>query len=371
MNSVPIFIAWSGPKSKAIGELVSKFLPNVVKGIKPFVSFLDIEAGTNWQDKLHDTLSMSRLGLLFITSENIGNPWIHFEAGVLSGKGRRVIPYFADIELGQGPRGPLERLQAKRLDRDSAWELTQIVANIAANPNRNAADDLRAVEEQEYRRTDDKVRKKFEHHWPILESKLAAYTATTKPPSIAKIQTLKNRNAMYAAAKGLIDSSKSFVFDTTWGRPTDQSGKSTSKRTTKAQKPNPARDAYLAAKDTSIRSTCDGSYHELILDCPGHRKRIASGAKIASESASYHMTVVDGELAAFPLPDFMVVDDEKILLAGYHEDGSPLTNQFLLVESPEFARFLMAWFNECIRDAKKESRRERPQRSPRETNRKR
>src|SRR5262249_31004438 len=145
MKTVPIFLAWSGPKSKAVGDLLRQFLADVVPGVEPFISFLDIEAGSNWQDRLHDRLSMSRLGLLIITSENVGNPWMHFEAGVLSGKGRRVIPYFVDIEPGEVPRGPLDRLQAKRIDRDSTWELTRLVADVAANPNRSAVDDVRAV----------------------------------------------------------------------------------------------------------------------------------------------------------------------------------------------------------------------------------
>lgn len=79
-----VFISWSGDKSKAVGQALYDWLPNVVQAARPWMSNNDIDKGTLWRTGLAKELDLTSVSIICLTPENLKAPWIHFEAGALS-----------------------------------------------------------------------------------------------------------------------------------------------------------------------------------------------------------------------------------------------------------------------------------------------
>jgi hypothetical protein len=47
-----IFISWSGNRSKAIAELLKRWIKQVLQGTQPWISTQDIESGSLWFSEL-------------------------------------------------------------------------------------------------------------------------------------------------------------------------------------------------------------------------------------------------------------------------------------------------------------------------------
>jgi hypothetical protein len=79
-----VFISWSGELSKKLAEAVREWLPATLQFVKPYFTPMDIEKGTRWVTDISGELSKSHAGIICLTRENIGSPWMCFEAGALS-----------------------------------------------------------------------------------------------------------------------------------------------------------------------------------------------------------------------------------------------------------------------------------------------
>src|ERR1700757_1583653 len=80
-----VFICWSGDRSHALAIAVRRLLLRTLglKGNRVFVSDR-IEKGVTWFDSIVKQLEKSNAGIVCLTAENAGNPWLHFEAGALA-----------------------------------------------------------------------------------------------------------------------------------------------------------------------------------------------------------------------------------------------------------------------------------------------
>ena len=117
--STKVFLCWSGTRSRHFAEIVRDWLPKVLgPSLQPAVS-TQIEKGSAWFYELRNALDNSDCGILCLTAEAIGSPWVHFEAGLLvralskssnpgmaETKHRRVFPLLYDI-TGEVLKGPL------------------------------------------------------------------------------------------------------------------------------------------------------------------------------------------------------------------------------------------------------------------------
>src|SRR5438046_9762096 len=85
-----VFISWSGSLSKAFGELLVTWLPDVIQRVKPWLSSQNIDKGSLWPREINEALTTT-LGILCVTQENKHAPWLWFEAGGLE-KGMTEAP---------------------------------------------------------------------------------------------------------------------------------------------------------------------------------------------------------------------------------------------------------------------------------------
>jgi hypothetical protein len=165
-----VFISWSKDSSREIATIFSRWLPRVIQECSdPFISTETVK-GDPWFATITAELENSKLGVVFITPENLDEPWLNFEAGALLTKfgKQRVCPVLVGIKKSEYS-GPLKNLQLTELeDRDDAFALT---AAINAACERPLKDDVLAAA--------------FDSQWEMLEDGLesirASAPAATKP----------------------------------------------------------------------------------------------------------------------------------------------------------------------------------------------
>lgn len=119
-----VFISWSKERSRRVGELLDEWLQGVLQAIRPWISTKDIEKGSWWFNEINNQLSGVSLGIVCLTSENLNNPWILFESGVLS-KGlssNRVFTLLIDIEPSD-VKGPLSHFNHSKPDKDGIYKM--------------------------------------------------------------------------------------------------------------------------------------------------------------------------------------------------------------------------------------------------------
>ena len=92
--------------------------------VQPWLSQSNIPAGERWAQEVAKELESSNFGIICVTPENLGSPWILFEAGALakSLQGAKVIPLLYGLEFSD-VTGPLAQFQAKKLGKEGLSEI--------------------------------------------------------------------------------------------------------------------------------------------------------------------------------------------------------------------------------------------------------
>ena len=153
-----VFISWSGERSQSLAQALHDWIPLVLHNVEPWLSQADIEAGDRWAEAVAKELADSNFGIICVTQENVGSPWVLFEAGALakSMQGSKVIPLLLDLDI-RDITGPLAQFQAKKVEKTGINEVIQSI-NQTAN---------HAVPETQ-------AKKLFDALWPEFEKQVAA-----------------------------------------------------------------------------------------------------------------------------------------------------------------------------------------------------
>lgn len=160
-----VFISWSGPVAKLFAERFSVWLSDVIQGVQCFFSPEDIAMGTSWVSTISSKLNEHSIGIICLTPENVGAPWIQFEAGALY-KGlptSRVCPLLIGGLERQHVTGPLTIFQMAMPTKEDVFKLVKEV-NAQCDP----------------RLDDQRLQRVFEVNWPAFEDGLSKL-----PPSRA------------------------------------------------------------------------------------------------------------------------------------------------------------------------------------------
>jgi hypothetical protein len=130
-----IFISWSGPRSEALAVALREWFPLVLHYVDPWLSKSDIQAGERWNVEIAKELEACNFGVICLTTENVGAPWILFEAGALakSMQDGRVIPLLLDLDV-KDISGPLAQFQTKKADQGGIRELAMSLNKTASAP---------------------------------------------------------------------------------------------------------------------------------------------------------------------------------------------------------------------------------------------
>ena len=92
-----VFLCWSGERSRQVAQALNDWLPTVIQAVEPWMSG-DIGKGVRWGPEVSAELEESRVGIICLASDNLGNPWILFEAGAVSKtKDASVCTFLLDL----------------------------------------------------------------------------------------------------------------------------------------------------------------------------------------------------------------------------------------------------------------------------------
>jgi hypothetical protein len=123
-----VFISWSGQFSKNLAEALKQWLPAVIQVVKPYYSPDDISKGSRWANEISKELDTSKIGIICLTKENLGAPWIMFEAGALSKNidKSKVVPLLFGIEPSD-IEGPLVQFQAAKFSKTEMKKVVKMI----------------------------------------------------------------------------------------------------------------------------------------------------------------------------------------------------------------------------------------------------
>lgn len=162
-----VFISWSGPLSKRLGEAIRDWLPGVLQLVTPYFTPSDIEKGSRWSTDIAKELEDSQVGILCVTQDNLHSDWILFEAGALSKRLQKshVCPILFGI-TNTDLAGPLKQFQTTGFEKSDFHKLLGVI-NSQLGDQKLPQKTLELV---------------FEKWWPDLEAKIHEILVDVEAP---------------------------------------------------------------------------------------------------------------------------------------------------------------------------------------------
>lgn len=165
-----VFLSWSGQRSKEVANLLSDWLCCVIQASRPWISTRDLDRGSLWFGEINDQLKDTTVGIICLTQENKGRPWILFEAGALA-KGlstSRVCTLLVDLEP-KDIEDPLAQFNHTFPTQESVLGLVKTLNGTLGSNGL----DTRILEQV------------FNTYWPQFEERFVGILANTEaqPPS--------------------------------------------------------------------------------------------------------------------------------------------------------------------------------------------
>jgi hypothetical protein len=129
-----IFLTWSGPYSQRAAAAWHKWLPHVIQSADPYMSDEDIDKGKKWFLEIAAALEGCEFGIVFLTPDNLSEPWVHFEAGALSKSidRSRVVPFLLDVRPAS-VAGPLSQFQMTKFTKQDVHRLVRDINGVAGD----------------------------------------------------------------------------------------------------------------------------------------------------------------------------------------------------------------------------------------------
>ncbi|GEM_PF-3353031 len=163
-----LFISWSGQMGKSVAEGLRNWLPSVIQAIDPWMSAQDIHTGAQWSGEIVGALETAGYGIVCVTPENTGSPWLNFEAGALKKTlESKVSPYLFRIQTTEIPRDyPLTIFQGAMADQGGTLQLLRSVNE--------------ALGKEGAALTEKALESSFDKWWPDLKAKLDAIPTASR-----------------------------------------------------------------------------------------------------------------------------------------------------------------------------------------------
>jgi hypothetical protein len=162
-TTVDILISWSKAVSKDIATEFYKWLPEVLPGVRPWISHKDIDKGKDWFRELQGFLAQAKQCVIFVTRDNVRSPWLYYESGAISVSATdtmRICPYLVGLDSSIISDGPLGKYMATESTKDDTLRLIMSLNKVLPNPH-----------------DENLLKGNFESHWPEYEGNLKKATS--------------------------------------------------------------------------------------------------------------------------------------------------------------------------------------------------
>jgi hypothetical protein len=171
-----IFISWSGETTRRVALALRELLANTIQTALPWMSESDIDKGARWRSEIEQKLEAAQAGIIVLASDNLTAPWLLFEAGALSKKGKRVCTYLVGLTKGQ-QGDPLAQFQATSITKDDTLAMAKSINRALGE---SGVDEGRMV-------------KAFDRNWVEFETALqqAPPSSVASPPPPDPVEMLQ------------------------------------------------------------------------------------------------------------------------------------------------------------------------------------
>lgn len=132
LDSMKVFISWSGSKSERVAKILKKWIPCVIQRVEPYFSSADIDKGARWSTDIAKELQDALFGILCVTKENLNSSWLNFEAGALSKSidQSKVCPFLVDLKPADITNSPILQFQMASSNKE---EIHKLFSSINSN----------------------------------------------------------------------------------------------------------------------------------------------------------------------------------------------------------------------------------------------
>ena len=116
-----VFLSWSKTLSNHLAIEFKEFLGKVFEDDSLAWISNDIKQGSSFFNDIEEAMRKSKVSVIFLTRDNIANPWINYELGFFNSDGRLTLPIFFDsIDVYSDIKmTPFEHLQVKSYSKES------------------------------------------------------------------------------------------------------------------------------------------------------------------------------------------------------------------------------------------------------------
>jgi hypothetical protein len=154
-----VFISWSGESSKKLAIILHEWLPTVLQYVKPYMSSENIEKGERWSIGIATQLQETNYGIVCVTPDSIGAPWVLFESGALSKsiEHSRVSPIMFGLHPSDFQNSPLLNFQLTPFTEDEVLKLLSSINNSAPELEQVSQDILKKSFTRAWRELKDSV----------------------------------------------------------------------------------------------------------------------------------------------------------------------------------------------------------------------
>jgi hypothetical protein len=182
-----VFISHGGNRSRALALKIDWFVRRLIQSTNPWVS-TGIDKGSKWEREIAQNLEQAGIGIVCLTSDNLNNRWMLFEAGALSKRfDDKVCTLLLDVTASQ-VEPPLSQFQHTKSERDDVLKLVVTINKMVA-------------EAKETPCNDKDLNDQFDLIWPELEKTIASLR--TQAPASAPVERRSER-AMVAEMLDLV-----------------------------------------------------------------------------------------------------------------------------------------------------------------------
>ncbi len=162
-----VFFSHSGERSLQAAKLLANWTNRLIQSTQPWLSE-EIQKGARWREELARALEDTRVGIICLTRENLGAPWIHYEAGAIGRTpGGLVCTFLLGVE-SRDVREPLGTFEHTRFERN---DLFRLIRDIRSEVEKGKEPVLPETAFQE----------EFDVRWDALESALRTIKEASPP----------------------------------------------------------------------------------------------------------------------------------------------------------------------------------------------
>ena len=175
INPMDVLLTWSGTTSHELAAFFHDWLPQVLPGIRPWISSQDIAKGQRWFDELTNQMSKTNISITFITPGNVRSPWVFYEVGVIAAKMEQgsVCPYLIGVKGEQVKDTPIGQYQWTTATKNDTLKLLQSINKKLGDKGHDQG----------------LIEGNFKTHWPKLNRRLEKLAEESPPISSLVVET--------------------------------------------------------------------------------------------------------------------------------------------------------------------------------------